>query len=31
VFGALREAIGDEELFDVLSQLPPDYKSALAR
>jgi uncharacterized protein (DUF2267 family) len=31
VFGALREAIGDEELFDVLSQLPPDYKSALAQ
>jgi uncharacterized protein (DUF2267 family) len=29
VFGALREAIGDDELFDVLSQLPPDYKSAL--
>jgi uncharacterized protein (DUF2267 family) len=31
VFAALREAIGDEEFFDVLSELPPDYKAALVR
>jgi uncharacterized protein (DUF2267 family) len=30
VLAALREAIGDDEFFDVLSELPPDYKSALA-
>ncbi len=25
VFATLREAVGDEEYFDVTAQLPPDY------
>jgi uncharacterized protein (DUF2267 family) len=31
VFAALREALGDEEFFDVLSELPPDYQATLVR
>jgi uncharacterized protein (DUF2267 family) len=30
VFAALREAVGDEEYFDVTVQLPPELVAALA-
>jgi uncharacterized protein (DUF2267 family) len=30
VFAALREAVGDDEFFDVTVQLPPDLVAALA-
>jgi hypothetical protein len=30
VFTALREAVGDDELFDVVSELPNDYDAVTA-